>query len=124
MEAEAARRRARPQGQRDERDASATMAGAERAEGEQKGGKGSEEDNGVLLRPPFGLCEENIFVRDLDWAGSLAQNNLSSSLWFFRLVGRVKIPASTLQACELKYLILFLFPVYHFSPILLVVICL
>ena len=73
-EAEAARRRARPQGQRDERDASATMAGAERAEGEQKGGKGSEEDNGVLLRPPFGLCEENIFVRDLDWAGSLAQN--------------------------------------------------
>ena len=44
--------------------------GGERAER----GEGSEEDNGVLLRPPFGLCEEKIFVRDLDWAGSLAQN--------------------------------------------------
>ena len=68
--------------------AASQAAGAERREGGERHhgggggeggeraerGKGSEEDNGVLLRPPFGLCEEKIFVRDLDWAGSLAQN--------------------------------------------------
>lgn len=80
-ETEAVLRRAMPHGQRDERDASATMAAAaaaaELAEREEEG---SEEDNGVLLRPPFGLGEEKIFVRGFGLGKQLSQKYLSSTL--------------------------------------------